>query len=405
MKSISPIHKESGAVSLFSVVFAMLLMSVVTISFVRLMTSDQNRATNNDLSQSAYDSALAGVEDAKRALVWYQEQCKASPASCSPGGTWNGVLSSDTCNYALLRTGVIPGGTGLESEGANEIPVQSSVTGENELNQAYTCVTMKLNTDNFVGELTPNESALVPLVSDGDFKAVKIEWFSKDDVSSPDGTVQTPAGTSKLLLTQADWILDRPSLMRTQFMQIGNNFTLGDFDFTTDSGESNANTLFLYPLRTGLRSTELGVKDSRRDSSGNSTAESSDNAPFPTRCETNVSAGNYACSMTLDLPSAIGGGRDAAYLRLTAFYAATHFRVTLLTAPTGGTEVPFRGVQPLVDSTGRANDVFRRVQSRVDLYDTSFPYPEGAIDVNGGFCKNFGVSDSTYSNNDATCRP
>jgi hypothetical protein len=105
---------------------------------------------------------------------------------------------------------------------------------------------------------------------------------------------------------------------------------------------------------------------------------------------TSIASGGYACSMSLQLPTPVGGGdASIAYLRLSSFYVGTHFRVSL-----GG--VQFRGVQPVVDSTGRANDVFRRVQSRVDLYDTSFPYPDAAVDSAGDFCKDFGVTDDDY---------
>ena len=77
-------HK--GGVSIFIVVIVAVLVSIVSVSFLRLMLRDQEQASRLDLSQSAYDSAQAGVEDAKRFLHRYQQEC---------GGGVN--LATDTC--------------------------------------------------------------------------------------------------------------------------------------------------------------------------------------------------------------------------------------------------------------------------------------------------------------------
>ena len=61
-------NNQSGAVSLFAVIFATLLLTVLMLGFMRLIMVDQRQALNNELSQSAYDAALSGVEDAKRVV-------------------------------------------------------------------------------------------------------------------------------------------------------------------------------------------------------------------------------------------------------------------------------------------------------------------------------------------------
>ena len=159
----------------------------------------------------------------------------------------------------------------------------------------------------------------------------------------------------------------------------------------TEGGASNANTVFLYPTRGGDTTNELILRDNRRSTTTNNPAPDSPNAsPLPTRCVATVSSGGYACTMTLTLPNPISGDASTrtAYLRLTPFYKSTRFEVRLKSS---GADVNFKGVQPLIDSTGRANDLFRRVQSRVEMTDTTFPYPDAAVDVTTEFCKDFTV--------------
>ena len=70
---------KKGAASLYVVIFATILFGVITLSFIRIILSESNQSSNDDLSQSAYDSALAGVEDAKIAVNRYY-QCPSNVA-------------------------------------------------------------------------------------------------------------------------------------------------------------------------------------------------------------------------------------------------------------------------------------------------------------------------------------
>jgi len=378
MVMITHRSRESGAVSLFLVIFAMLLITIVTISFVRLMVTDQQQATTNDLSQSAYDSALAGAEDAKRALIWYRTTC-ANGGDCAGA---EATINSATCNEGLSEVITVPGDNG-------EVLVQQQQSAnDSKLNQAYTCVKMQLETDDYIGALSPNSSKLIPLKSTDPFTTVTIEWYNRDDLGGATTTVDllsnVQAQANQPLYQQTDWPVTRPSLLRTQLIQFGSSFTLADFD-TSSPAESNANTLFLYPSgSTGSTvpvedTWNIAAEDIRRTPTGE---------PQPTRCIGDLIGGGYACTVNITLPNPVGGDANnrTAYLRLSTLYNGAHFRVSL-----DGTQ--FDGVQPSIDSTGRANDLFRRVETRVDLVDTNFPFPEAAVDLTGNLCKDFLVTD------------
>lgn len=383
-------QRESGAVSLFLVIFAMLLITVVTLSFLRTMIADQQQASVSDLSKSAYDSALAGTEDAKRALIYYRTIC----ASGDVGGCANAktAIDSTTCNQGLSSV--------VNVSNNKEVPVQQTQSSNDaQLNQAYTCVKMKLETNDYVGTLAANTSKIIPLRTTGNFSQVLLQWFTTDDLGNngtsvdlqPSPPQTDPGGTNQNIwpmLAQSSWPATRPSVMRTQMFQYGSSFTLSSFDSNT-SGVSDANTIFLYPTGT------TGVANATQDSwtfTDRDSRLAPTGTPLGTTCSGKLSGGGYACSAILNLPVPIGNAPGdltrTAYLRLTALYKSTHFSVSPM-----GTQ--FNAVQPSIDSTGRANDQYRRVESRVDLIDTNFPFPEAALDVSGNLCKNFLVTDSS----------
>lgn len=366
--------KQSGAVSLFVVIFTTLLITVISLSFLRLVLRDQDQATTTDLSQSAYDSAQAGVEDGKRAILRYQAICSTGTASeCQDAAT---KLNSSSCNVALDKISTVTD---------DEVIVQTNDVGNN-LDQAYTCVMIRSVTDDYLGVLKADSSKVIPLISESQFNRVKLEWYSPTDLgATTDYSVDLPSvsSTSLPLLTKDVWKPNRPSIIRAQLMQVGSTFKLTDFDDTNVSGESNTNTLFLYPSArvdspksfTGLDIRKTFMATGR---------------PQAVTCKNKLADGGYACSAELVLPNPIGGGDRNAWLRLSAYYNKTNFRLSLLS---DSTSVKFNGVQPEIDSTGRANDLFRRVKTRVEAIDPT--YPDATIDITGNFCKDFIVTDNT----------
>lgn len=401
LSSMNIRSKQRGAVSLFVVVFAALLITVVTVSFVRIMIQDQQQATAVDLSQSAYDSAQAGVEDAKRALIRYQAICQESDeAACASA---KATLDSATCNTAVKQLSEYKDNT------SSEIIVQEG-NQSNALDQAYTCIKIALDTIDYLGTLAIGDSKIIPLrVNSGsDFDTVKIEWFSGSDLpAGPDAKVDLQAPSPNMpLLPQSgsgQWQPNRPSIMRIQLIQIGSNgFNLGDFDSVNSDNESNANTLFLYP--TGISGSTAPVAGTTVGFIGNDIRRSQDSTPMvPVNCLGSLAGGGYACSATIKLPGPINGGEREAYLRVNSLYNKASYRVTMFSSD--ASPVKFDAVQPEIDSTGRANDLFRRVKVRVELSDINFPYPDAAVEVTGNFCKTFSVTDNPDDYKDGGCKP
>lgn len=376
---IKNINKQNGSVSLFVVIFAALLITVVTVSFVRIMIQDQQQATAADLSQSAYDSAQSGVEDAKRAILRYQTIC-SSGGDCSLSSQDYKQINSSVCNTAV---GQLTDVANSRDATSGEVKIQTN--GGNAMDQAYTCVKINLQTDDYLGTLDQNTNKFIPLVGASDFDIIHLEWFSVKDLQGTDMSVDVPVfGDGAPLLSQNIWTSsktpNRPSIMRSQLIQFNSNgFSLNDFNGGSVNGSSN--TLFLYP--SSIIDTVKNFTSDIRN-----TAKNIDQV----NCKSSLINNNYSCSVTIKLPTKVLAGDKTAYLNLAAIYKKTDYRVTLTN---GIIPVKFDSVQPEIDSTGRANDLFRRVQVRVELNDTNFPFPEAAVDLSDSFCKDFVVTDST----------
>ena len=377
---MSNISHRRGAVSIFVVIFTALLITIVTVSFVRLMVRDQQRASDGDLSRSAYDSAMVGVEDAKRALTRYY----ANPAA-------HASVDLSGCNTITeLLTG---------SPSTDEVRVQTTAAADNQLNQAYTCVRVYTQTDDYDRAVAADETAMVPLTTPPDvggsprqFDHIRIQWFIETDLTG--ASLNLPASGTSVL--SEVWPAGRPPVIEAQLIQTNSTFTLDQFDARTGANQ-NTNTLFLYPKR--IAEPTVSFNGDLRQTPKTTVTDAGCTPTFSER---------YLCAITLQVPAPVGGtvgNRSNAYLRLTPRYKGAQVRVTLYNGPVQpGNLVQFDGVQPRIDSTGRADDLFRRVEVRVES-GTNVVYPNAAADVSGSFCKTFSLTDRVEDYARGSCTP
>ena len=371
---------KQGMASIYVVVFVTMLIGVITLSFLRIMLSETGRTKNSTLADSAMDSALAGVEDAKALLTRYTA-CQSS------GGSDCGAIN-DLVNKATGEDGKCDLGTDSESESAIGVSDEFSTIND----QAYTCVNISLE-GNFEGNIDSDHPVLVvPMRTkkEDDFNRlnkVHISWRS----GSTEGNVQDDFENGTVNKSSVDSVLGKKAVkddtnvgkqngIKVTLIQTSTNYNIGDF-YAAEGDTTNRSTLMILP-KAGDGASEYGFQ---------AFIDASDktyNAPITARCG---STGEN-CSVTLTLPEPKGGARDpnTAFLLISGVYVEPSMKVEVTMLDASKNVINFYGVQPIIDATGRAGDMLRRVEVRLGPDYSLVPYAELAVE--DGIDKSFYVT-------------
>jgi Tfp pilus assembly protein PilX len=378
------LEKQRGAVSIFVVIFAALFFTAITVGFMMLMLGDQNRSTDNNLAKNALDSANAGVEDAKRVLAKYNDCIARNDLS----GDCNKVKASIAANScATIQDAVTPG-----SAAAGGKSVAQGTVGE-DMQQAYTCVKITTDTDDVTGKLKDEgEVAVIPLrPTSGQVQSVKVQWIeaASGALAPTPSATDRPAGLlTPYLPSKADWTTVG-SVLRAQVI----GYNTGEFKpHEVDNG---TRTVFLYPGND----TTPNIIDMNIDAHTTAYTDTDDintatdfayNEPKKVKCLPTSSLDGFRCEAILNITA-----KDRGYLALAGMYKATQYRVTIYSGSNGTGPLKFNNVQPSVDSTGRANDVYKRISARVNAGDASDKglYPRAALGARGSICKDYTITD------------
>lgn len=395
MKKLDITSSKKGAASLYVVIFTTILFSVITLSFIRIILSESVQSSNDDLSQSAYDSALAGVEDAKIAVNKYY-QCLSNPSlsGCNVyktgvGGTVSGdSIFGGNCEDFKLKNDIL-----YPTSTDSEVKVQESNLSGNNTDQAYTCVIVNNIVPDYRSTLTSDtRTRVIPLgVASKELKDVKrieFRWYSEIN-----GTVFNSyfkdAGSSNSLPKVNEAPI--PPVISVTLLRTRQDINVNEYMNATNTDYS---TMILRPVTSGGVNTISALKIGE---AGNANV---DNSLFMVNCDHT----EFACTVNL------GNGSDAlfydngnAFLIVSLPYGetVTDFAVTMYKDAGSSNPVNFENVQISVDATGRANQLLRRVETRLDPSDTFFPYPEYEVTLGGtgdeSFKKSFWITNNCWT--------
>ena len=357
---------KKGMVSIFVVIFTTMLIGIIALGFVRQMLLDQQRAINSDLADSAYDSAMAGIADAKRAIVHYEREICANGAS---GECLNLLKSLNGTDCDAVQK-ILKRPTG------SEVKIATSSGDSQDLEQAYTCARIKYFTNDYIRDFRQEagEQVMVPLNLTEGTNSLLLQWHTAIDINSKSYDLGPSLGESNIdgmsAWPGASGWGNRPPVLMVQYIK---------------KGADEAPTLFLRPAKTGI--TEASFTKDHTAIVGKKIPPIS-----PVKCD---NTSDYKCSVKLTFPGVIAKNSRDDFIRITKIY---NNRTTLRFKPEGSSS-KFNGIQPELDVTGRANHVFRRLKARVEFTGGRFPYPTAALNTSGDLCKSFEITDYKLKNN------
>ena len=338
-KHMSFKSKQTGAVSLVTVLFMTIILSILMIGFLKQTTVEQRAVTDDDLSARAYYAAEAGLEDGRVALKLAVSEYFDEVKTTGYSGDFNDWIAAnmdpDDCDKSSTPNFNNP----VISE-----PYVDVDGSRDNLDIEYTCLLLQPR-DDFTAQLTDGGTRIAVLPEAAD--TIHIKWH-KIGTDGPDPKDVGLSGNKGVNWWRNEEWNNRqwPAVIRATIIW-------------WDGANLDSKTAFYYPTRSGWAGTITSL-----DASGFETA-------WPAVCAVGTkNVGDFACtsSVTLDGPAATSPLVAVALkpiYRDTSFAGIEAFDVSGGGGPSG-VKVPMEG-QIDVEVNGRASDVFRRIRATVDL--------------------------------------
>ncbi|MCA9332323.1 hypothetical protein KDA00_00415 [Candidatus Saccharibacteria bacterium] len=332
------LEDERGMIAITVTVIIIAIVSLITIGFAAVIRRDQRQSLDRQLSTQAYYAAESGINDA---IEWVKAGNTSEISTCGS-----------------LPVG-FPGGSNL-GPGVE-----------------YSCLLVDPTPDKLIFDpLGTDRSVIVPIDGNADVTSIKISWQRKEGGNQ--FLLGSVGGAKHNLLSQNEWdTYNSPPEGRTSLLRV-DLIPASSLDRANLTGKIR--TFFLYPQHESTSGPNAVNYEG---------SEANQQLFIDGKC--NTSSTPQYCNVSLDSLGVSGSGDF--YLRIRSIYASS---IVTVTAFAGGNQVELSGAQALIDVTGKAADVVRRLQVTVPI-KKQFDYPEFAIETTDTICKRLNVWPSTAS--------
>lgn len=354
---------EKGMVSIMVTMLFVMIAALVVVGFTQIASRNSRQALDRHLSAQAQYAAETAINDAQSKLI----------ADNNAGAT---LQEQNNCSGAYTKnSGVI----GAATDGVS-----------------YTCLLVKPDVTDLSYDNVTDNSLVFPLnASTGALGSLDITWRKSSSVTGNPNLANCPTSDQLPLVT--DWQPSDCGYGMLRLELVPNE--AASFSATSPAGtvcngnfvcDTNARTMSLFAAPApNSASVAPGAASVSYNGGSNRHANSS-----------NVTQGIRVvprCTNTEGCKISITGlGFQYAFARIRMSYVdASNVQVGYSNAATDSRT--FVGAQVMVDATGKAQDVLRRVQVRLPLASSSTSVGQSslsdyAIQTSGSICKKFSVA-------------
>lgn len=339
---------QRGIASIVIVIIMIMIITLISLAMSRNATKEQRQTLDRQLSSQAFYAAESGVND----TVDYIRKNLSAAEDVLP------KKKTDCNGEPTLQE--------LSGNASGQVGNDSVIK--------YTCILYDREPETLeYGNVSSSSSTVVPIQNGNGtgISSITISWDAPEsdnnfNCGTPPALPQSDNYPCSIGMLRLE-LIDTTSLVRTNL--INNNFMA-----------------IAYPAVTGSPVSRVG---NIGGAAGLFTGATCNGAATPKKC-----------SVTINNVGASGDARF--YLRMKTLYRPSSSVVISALAEDGVTRVPFKGAQITVDSTGKANDVLRRIQVRVPVVP-KFEESDYALKASESICKMLNVYPGQTSNADPFC--
>lgn len=358
---------EQGFASIVIAIVLILILSLITVGFAQLMQREQREALDKQLSSQAYYAAESGINDATQAINagFFQTNPTAKttcgPITNGPGSAYfssNAIGTNTGASYPCLTVNPTP----LDLQYGSIGTVASKVFEMQGINPADDVTPVNIST-------------------------IELSWQDAGGSTSFAGNCNAfypaaaPSGTT--------W--NFTGLLRAELIPIN--------DLSRTGLINNTYTGFLCPNQASAPGT-LGASDYSSNLGNNSgtIVTGNCNASNPSNSPQTSPPAKTPLYCNAEITGLGGLDESTFFLALRSIYSPT--TVTVTAYDSGGSQLAITDAQTLVDSTGKAQDVLRRIQARIPTYN-NYDYASFDLESTGSICKQLQLTPS--SNDGPVC--